>query len=165
MKGWLDNYNDSKTSAPKGFQGEGYSMKGRNYSPAWGGQFQNGGNLGEWFGEEMYKDTDYPPYAKVSNEYLDAMSGMMKSKMASQAALGNPAAKRLFFQTVTPYHWTGNEPGADVPEGNTGTHFMGSYDNYAIPGLQERNGKLEYIENPSYTDREAMYFDLSLIHI
>ena len=45
MKGWLDNYNDSKVSAPEGFQGEGYSTKGRNYSPAWGGQFQTGGYL------------------------------------------------------------------------------------------------------------------------
>jgi len=43
--GRLDNYNDSKASAPKGFQGEGYSLKGRNYSPAWGGQFQDGGKL------------------------------------------------------------------------------------------------------------------------
>lgn len=44
-KGWLDNYNDSKVSAPEGFEGEGYSMKGRNYSPAWGGQFQIGGDV------------------------------------------------------------------------------------------------------------------------
>jgi hypothetical protein len=50
-KGWLDNYgkqenyNDSNTSVPKGYEGEGYSMKGRNYSPAWGGQFQMGGSV------------------------------------------------------------------------------------------------------------------------
>jgi hypothetical protein len=44
-KGWLDNYNDSKASAPEGFQGDGYSNVGRNYSPAWGGQFQEGGKL------------------------------------------------------------------------------------------------------------------------
>ena len=50
-KGWLDNYgkqenyNNSKSSAPDGFEGEGYSMKGRNYSPAWGGQFQKGGYI------------------------------------------------------------------------------------------------------------------------
>ena len=48
-KGWLDNYgkednyNDYQVSAPKGFRGDGYSNVGRNYSPAWGGQFQNGG--------------------------------------------------------------------------------------------------------------------------
>jgi hypothetical protein len=43
--GWLDNYNDSETSVPEGYVGEGYSTKGRNYSPAWGGQFQMGGSV------------------------------------------------------------------------------------------------------------------------
>lgn len=43
MKKWLDNYNDVKISTPEGYVGEGTSNKGRNYSPAWGGQFQNGG--------------------------------------------------------------------------------------------------------------------------
>jgi hypothetical protein len=51
MKGWLDNFgkadnaNDSNVSLPEGFVGLGYNTKGRNYSPAWGGQFQKGGNL------------------------------------------------------------------------------------------------------------------------
>jgi hypothetical protein len=53
--GWLDkyndggpvqpNYNDYSVSAPEGFQGDGYSNVGRNYSPAWGGQFAMGGSL------------------------------------------------------------------------------------------------------------------------
>jgi hypothetical protein len=53
--GWLDkyndggpiqsNYNDSNASAGPGFQGDGYSNVGRNYSPAWGGQFKEGGEL------------------------------------------------------------------------------------------------------------------------
>ena len=56
--GWLDqyadggtmqehqeNYNDYKVSAPEDFKGTGYSNVGRNYSPAWGGQFQMGGNV------------------------------------------------------------------------------------------------------------------------
>jgi hypothetical protein len=49
--GWLDNYgtqenyNDYKVSAPKDFKGNGYSNVGRNYSPAWGGQFQMGGDV------------------------------------------------------------------------------------------------------------------------
>ena len=43
--GWLDNYNDSQASAPEGFQGDGYSNVGRDYSPAWGGQFQMGGSV------------------------------------------------------------------------------------------------------------------------
>lgn len=43
--GWLDNYNDSEVSLPEGYVGEGYSTSGRDYSPAWGGQFQGGGKL------------------------------------------------------------------------------------------------------------------------
>ncbi len=45
MKKWLDNYNDASVSTGPGFVGEGYDTKGRNYSPAWGGQFQWGGFL------------------------------------------------------------------------------------------------------------------------
>ena len=43
--GQEDNYNDSKISLPKGFVGQGYDISGRNYSPAWKGQFQSGGNI------------------------------------------------------------------------------------------------------------------------
>ena len=51
MKKWLDNYgkqenyNDSAVSLPEGFVGMGNNTKGRNYSPAWGGQFAMGGSL------------------------------------------------------------------------------------------------------------------------
>jgi hypothetical protein len=54
--GWLDsyadggsmqehqeNYNDNSVSLPEGYVGEGYNTKGRDYSPAWGGQFEDGG--------------------------------------------------------------------------------------------------------------------------
>ena len=54
--GWLDsyadggtmqehqeNYNNPQVSLPEGFVGMGNNTKGRNYSPAWGGQFQMGG--------------------------------------------------------------------------------------------------------------------------
>jgi len=39
------NYNDAQASVGPNFVGAGWNTKGRNYSPAWGGQFQNGGNL------------------------------------------------------------------------------------------------------------------------
>lgn len=51
MKGWLDKYgkelnaNEGHSSASGNWMGEGYSNVGRNYSPAWGGQFQLGGNI------------------------------------------------------------------------------------------------------------------------
>jgi len=46
-KKWLENYNDSKVSTGPGFVGQGYDTTGRNYSPAWGGQFAGGGELGD----------------------------------------------------------------------------------------------------------------------
>ena len=58
MKGWLDkldaggkmqehqpNFNESFVTIPEDYVGEGYNTKGRNYSPAWNGQFANGGFL------------------------------------------------------------------------------------------------------------------------
>lgn len=71
--GWLDNYgeqenyNDFKVSAPEGFVGEGYSMKGRNYSPAWGGQFRMGGSIPGSVGFTYARTKGIPsngPYAK-----------------------------------------------------------------------------------------------------
>lgn len=49
VSGWLDNYgkvenaNDSNVSFSENFVGLGNNTKGRKFSPAWGGQFQNGG--------------------------------------------------------------------------------------------------------------------------
>jgi hypothetical protein len=39
------NPNDVQVSVGPGYVGLGYNIKGRNYSPAWGGQFQDGGKL------------------------------------------------------------------------------------------------------------------------
>lgn len=39
------NPNDVKASVGPGFVGAGYDTTGRNYSPAWGGQFEDGGSL------------------------------------------------------------------------------------------------------------------------
>lgn len=45
MQEHQENYNDSSVSMGPGFVGMGNNTKGRNYSPAWGGQFAMGGNL------------------------------------------------------------------------------------------------------------------------
>jgi hypothetical protein len=55
MKKWLDkyndggpvqpNYNDASVSMSDDFVGMGNDTTGRNYSPAWGGQFEDGGQL------------------------------------------------------------------------------------------------------------------------
>lgn len=44
-----ENYNNASVSTPPEFVGLGYNIKGRNYSPAWGGQFEDGGVLGKRF--------------------------------------------------------------------------------------------------------------------
>ncbi len=53
--GWLEkyndggpvqeNYNDYSVTVPPNYKGEGYFNEGRDYSPAWGGQFEDGGEL------------------------------------------------------------------------------------------------------------------------
>jgi hypothetical protein len=73
MKGWLDKYgkelnaNEGSSSAPKEWVGEGYSNVGRNYSPAWGGQFATGGSLPGAVGFTYARTGSIPsngPYAK-----------------------------------------------------------------------------------------------------
>jgi hypothetical protein len=88
MKNWLDkyddggpvqpNYNDASVSMSKDFVGDGYSNVGRNYSPAWGGQFQSGGYLSpEQYNKKhppIYvsnpKDSRIGQYAPAGNQYL-----------------------------------------------------------------------------------------------
>jgi len=64
----------------------------------------------------------------------DAMLGMMKARMAYEEMHGNPAAKRMVVAPDNPYQFD---------NGDTGTHYMGSYGDYAVPNIQEVDGKLE----------------------
>ena len=93
-KGWLDNYNDSKVSLPEGYVGEGYSIKGRDYSPAWGGQFQDGGAI--YVSSE--NDPRYKSYADSLYNYN--LGNKLKSVVKSIPSLvevkkGSPYDKNL----------------------------------------------------------------------
>jgi hypothetical protein len=44
MQEYQPNFNDSSVSIPEGMVGMSNDTQGRNYSPAWGGQFKDGGN-------------------------------------------------------------------------------------------------------------------------
>lgn len=114
---------------------------------------------GQWFGETMYKDTDYPPYEN-NEDYNLAMSGMMKSKMASQASLGNTGAKRMMSHNPESYNFTDSERDEyEIPSGSIGTHFMANLENYAYPLIQDRgDGKLYFNKNASKKDRESIEF-------
>lgn len=78
MAKWLENYNDSKVTLPEGFVGMGNNTKGRDYSPAWGGQFAMGGSVPGAVGF-TYARTQDPapsngPYAKKTK--ASAQNGM-----------------------------------------------------------------------------------------
>ena len=71
------NYNDYSVSAGPGFEGDGYSNVGRNYSPAWGGQFQDGGAVKRFMQPtETFKNYGYNPIEKgMSTEYSTSIGG------------------------------------------------------------------------------------------
>ena len=67
MQEYQENYNDSSVSMGPGFVGMGNNTKGRNYSPAWGGQFAMGGSLPGSVGFSYARTKGIPsegPYAK-----------------------------------------------------------------------------------------------------
>jgi len=88
--GWLDNYgkrenaNEGRSSAPKEWRGEGYSNIGRNYSPAWGGQFQLGGNV---------YPVNYVPQAQNGITSEDNMLNNIYSKWPALKKLGDVSIK------------------------------------------------------------------------
>jgi len=112
--GWLDkyndggpvqpNYNDYSVSAGPDFEGDGYSNVGRNYSPAWGGQFKEGGNVPatkqdslnlynnakqvlNYYNSKKYKKTN-PDYNKLRNSgHFDPRIYSDDVNVANQAAL------------------------------------------------------------------------------
>jgi predicted chitinase len=91
------------------------------------------------------------PSGPRQEEYFDQdrMDGMMKSKLAYANEFGNPAAKRMVAPTDQPYNFD---------NGNTGTHFMSSMDNYAVPQIQNENGQLQ-LGNYGPQSNEAIRFD------
>jgi hypothetical protein len=79
----------------------------------------------------------------------DAMTGMMKARLAYANEFGNPAAERMINLPDNPYQFD---------NGNTGTHYMASYDNYAVPQIQDENGVLQ-LGDYGPESNEAIRFD------
>lgn len=69
----------------------------------------------------------------LSEEETDAMNAMMKARLAYANEFDNPAAQRMIVAPDNPY---------DFGNGMTGTHYMASMDNYAVPQIQDENGQL-----------------------
>jgi hypothetical protein len=87
------------------------------------------------------KNKIYDPNAKyfqdggiMSQEEIDdANTTMMKARLAYADMHGNPAAKRMIVAPDQPYQFE---------NGDTGTHFMASMGEYAVPQIQNVNGQL-----------------------
>ena len=84
--GWLDNFNNSKVSFPPGFVGEGTFNGPQWESPAWGGQFQSGGNVeSKW----EYSNTNGKliPQSQLKDSELGYLKDWLISPMAKKIAL------------------------------------------------------------------------------
>jgi GH24 family phage-related lysozyme (muramidase) len=79
----------------------------------------------------------------------DAMTGMMKARLAYANEFGNPAAERMINIPDNPYQFD---------NGDTGTHYMASMDNYAVPQIQDENGVLQ-LGDYGPESNEAIRFD------
>jgi hypothetical protein len=113
MKNWLDKYddggevnnNDFSMSAPEGWVGSGSFNKGRDYSPAWGGQFAMGGSLPGAVGF-MYARTNNPapsngPYAKKTK--ASAENGKnIKPKKESTFSEETLLDRQKAYKTIRP---------------------------------------------------------------
>jgi len=79
----------------------------------------------------------------------DGMTGMMKARLAYANEFGNPAAERMINLPDNPYQFD---------NGDTGSHYMASYDNYAVPQIQDENGEL-VLGDYGPESNEAIRFD------
>jgi len=162
--GWLDkyedggelNYNDSSVSSPEGFEGDGYSNVGRDYSPAWGGQFAMGGSLPGSVGFMYARTNDPAPsegkYAKKTK--ASAQNGTeLESAYAKWPALRNmgPAAVNKDY-------------GLGLGLGYGGVEFMHpdlkevNYDNGVL--LNQSPGKNSTTYNPLTDNEQSVRLDM-----
>jgi len=140
-----------------------YQMGGSVYPVNYVPQAQDGYQMGTYFDEDA-REKEPNMMEETYDDYNTGMTGMMKSKMATQAALGNPGAKRMMSNMPAKYIFTGNERFSDgTPAegaGAYGSHYISNRDNYVYPNLQDNGeGTLNFIPNASPSDREAMRFE------
>lgn len=105
------NPNNPDVSLPPGFKGLAYNTKGRNYSPAWGGQFQMGGSLpgavGFTYARTVGAAPSNGPYAKKTK--ASAQNG--KEMKYYQAGL-DFKPKNI------------SQDGSEIPNAQLGTHML-----------------------------------------
>jgi len=84
-----------------------------------------------------------------SNEEYLRLAG--KAAIGREYAMGNPSVKRMIQPVNNTYKFD---------DGNEGTHYMSSMDNYAVPFIQEGSDRNLFMnENANPSDREAIKFN------
>jgi len=99
--------------------------------------------------EQFEKDGKSMFPKKQDGGNKDAMTGMMKARLAYANEFGNPAAERMINLPDNPYQFD---------NGDTGSHYMASMDNYAVPQIQDENGVLQ-LGDYGPESNEAIRFD------
>lgn len=78
----------------------------------------------------------------------DAMTGMMKSRLATAAHYGNPTARRMTNYDTRSYTWPGEyEYDRGIGEPKRGNVFVSSYGNLVTPQIQDTGNGLSFIDN------------------
>lgn len=143
------NPNDVKASVGPDFVGLGYNTKGRDYSPAWGGQFQMGGVLGKrflqpndsklpkgWNSKEKGYSTEYSTTIGKDGEYY-LVPGFKQGKLVSDPErefnktgelLGGP------FKTIQSAQDFADRRHKYVEQGKPVPSPLKTYDEFAMGG-------------------------------
>lgn len=150
-----------------------------NEGKAFGGKLLNNNNLFNNGGNSTTEDHSYntqnkehqevgldnnekynrPPYNPIALMFEDlytpqnvGLQGLMKSTLANQATLfNNPTAKRILGYDNRQYVFKPNEISEDG--GEVGNVYLGSYEEYVSPGLQEgENPNLHYVPSENMWD-------------
>jgi hypothetical protein len=89
MQEYQENYNENSTSYPPGFVGMGNDTTGRNYSPAWGGQFAMGGSIPGSVGFTYARTGSIPSNGKYAKKTLpSAQDGWVKKAANAEFSCG-----------------------------------------------------------------------------
>lgn len=123
------NLNDVQASMPPGFVGMGNNTKGRDYSPAWGGQFQTGGFL-------QPNDYRLPSGIAIPNR-ADIISSELATSIGGED--GEPAY-------LIPSFKGGRRVNALEEYKKTGEHLGGPFKTWQEAEEWERDVRHPYVE-------------------
>jgi len=139
MQEHQENYNDSDVSMPEGFVGMGNNTQGRNYSPAWGGQFEEGGMI-----PQAQKGLTFlePTSSKLPIGYANIPSNVPSSELAQ--SIGGEDGEPAFLIPTFKYGHPLEDASAEFRK--TGEHLGGPFKTWQEADEWERNVRHPYVE-------------------